>query len=192
TNTIKHTSYTRKCETPYNANLILSSATGINGLTDNNIGGVTAQALRPGSRTQYNVGLQQAIAKHIVLDAGYFWKFTNNAYDFNTLLNTPLTFPISWSKSKIDGLSVRVELTPYKNFTAFFIAGHTRARFFPPESGGLFFNSDLPEGVFRIDHDQVLQSTTNMQYQFNQWKGVAPYVGLTWRYDSGLVAGSVP
>ncbi|OLE52526.1 MAG: TonB-dependent receptor [Acidobacteria bacterium 13_1_20CM_3_53_8] len=192
TNTILRASYTRNFETPYNENLILSSATGINGLTDNTIGGVTAQALQPGSRTQYNVGLQQAIATHIVLDAGYFWKFTNNAYDFNTLLNTPLTFPISWSKSKIDGLSVRVELTPYKNFTAFFIASHTRARFFPPETGGLFFNSDLPEGVFRIDHDQAFQQTTNLQYQFNQWKGVAPYVGLTWRYDSGLVAGSVP
>ena len=31
-----------------------------------------------------------------------------------------------------------------------------------------------------------------MQYQFEQWKKVAPYVNFTWRYDSGLVAGSVP
>ncbi|HMF55706.1 MAG TPA: TonB-dependent receptor, partial [Pyrinomonadaceae bacterium] len=192
TNTILRASFTRAFETPYNENLVLSSATGINGLTDNTLGGVTTQALGSGSRSQYNIGLQQGIARHIVLDADYFWKFTNNAYDFNTLLNTPLTFPISWNKSKIDGLSVRVDLTPYKNFSAFFITGHTRARFFPPETGGLFFNSDLPEGVFRIDHDQAFQQTTNVQYQFNQWRGVAPYVGLTWRYDSGLVAGSVP
>ena len=30
-----------------------------------------------------------------------------------------------------------------------------------------------------------------MQYQFNRWKRLAPYVNLTWRYDSGLVAGAV-
>ena len=30
------------------------------------------------------------------------------------------------------------------------------------------------------------------QYQFNQWKKLAPYVDFTWRYDSGLVSGSVP
>ncbi len=192
TNTIFRASYTRAFETPYNENLVLSSVAGVGGLTDNGAGNVTTQPLSPGSRNQYNVGLQQGIGRHIVLDADYFWKFTNNAYDFNTLFNTPLTFPISWNKSKIDGLSVRVDLTPYKNFTAFFTAGHIRARFFPPETGGLFFNSDLPEGVFRIDHDQVFQQTTNVQYQFNQWKGVAPYVSLTWRYDSGLVAGEVP
>jgi hypothetical protein len=72
------------------------------------------------------------------------------------------------------------------------VAGHTRARYFPPESGGLFFNSDLPMGVFRIDHDQAFQQTTQVQYAFRQWKRVAPYFAFTWRYDSGLVSGAVP
>jgi len=72
------------------------------------------------------------------------------------------------------------------------VAGHTRARFFPPETGGLFFNSDLPAGVFRIDHDQKFEQTTNLQYTFERWRKLSPYVGLTWRYDSGLVAGAVP
>lgn len=72
------------------------------------------------------------------------------------------------------------------------VAGHTRARFFPPETGGLFFNSDLPSGVFRIDHDQKFEQTTQVQYTFLRLKKVEPYVNLTWRYDSGLVAGAVP
>jgi hypothetical protein len=171
---------------------VLSNATGINGLTDNTIGGVQTQPLQPGKRNQFNLGLQQALGKRLLLDADYFWKYTSNAYDFNALLNTSLTFPISWDRSKLDGLSVRLELAPYHNLTGFFIAGHTRARYFPPETGGLFFNSDLPEGVFRIDHDQKFQQTTYLQYQFNQWKKFAPYVALTWRYDSGLVSGAVP
>jgi hypothetical protein len=192
TGTVLRGSFTRNFETPYNENLILSSATGTSGLADGSFGDVSAQPLKPGKRDQYNVGIQQGIGSRIVIDADYFNKRTTNAYDFNTLLNTPITFPISWSRSKIDGVSLRVNLTNYKGLTAFFVAGHTRARFFPPESGGLFFNSDLPGGVFRIDHDQVFQQTTQVMYQFNQWKSVTPYFAFTWRYDSGLVSGAVP
>jgi hypothetical protein len=192
TNTVLRFAYSRTLETPYNENLILSSAAGVGGLADGILGDATAQPLRPGTRNQFNTGIQQGIGHYIIVDADYFWKYTNNAYDFNVILNTPVTFPISWSKSKIDGVSVRVNLANYKGLSAFFVAGHTRARYFPPESGGLFFNSDLPEGVFRIDHDQALQTTAQVQYQFNHFKQLKPYIAFLWRYDSGLVAGAVP
>jgi len=192
TGTVLRGSYTRNFETPYNENLVLSSATGAGGLANGILGDTSNQPLKPGTRNQFNVGFQQSLGKRIMLDADYFNKRTTNAYDFNTLLNTPVTFPISWSMSKLDGVSLRVNLTNYKGFSAFMVAGHTRARFFPPESGGLFFNSDLPGGVFRIDHDQKFEQTTQVQYQFMQWKKVAPYVNFTWRYDSGLVSGAVP
>ncbi len=192
TGTVLRGSYTRNFETPYNENLVLSSATGAGGLANGILGDTSNQPLKPGTRNQFNAGFEQSIGKRIVVDADYFNKRTTNAYDFNTLLNTPVTFPISWSMSKLDGVSLRVNLTNYKGFSAFMVAGHTRARFFPPESGGLFFNSDLPGGVFRIDHDQKFEQTTQVQYQFMQWKKVAPYVNFTWRYDSGLVSGAVP
>jgi outer membrane receptor protein involved in Fe transport len=191
TGTVLRVSFTHNFETPYNENLILSSATGAGGLADGILGAATNQSLKPGRRNQFNAGFQQAIGKHVVLDVDYFNKRTVNAYDFNALLNTPITFPISWDKAKVDGVAARVNLTNYHGLTAFMVAGHTRARFFPPESGGLFFNSDLPTGVFRIDHDQKFQQTTQVQYQFQQFKRLAPYVNFTWRYDSGLVAGAV-
>lgn len=192
TSTVLRASFTRNFETPYNENLVLSSATGAGGLANGVLGDTSNLPLQPGTRTQFNVGFQQAIGRYIVLDVDYFNKRTNNAYDFNVLLNTAVAFPISWQKSKLDGASFKFNLTNYKGLTAFTVAGHTRARFFPPETGGLFFNSDLPTGVFRIDHDQQLEQTTQVQYQFEHWKKLAPYVNFTWRYDSGLVAGSVP
>jgi outer membrane receptor protein involved in Fe transport len=192
TKTVLRASFTRNMETPYNENLILSSTAGEGGLGNGILGEATQATLLPGTRNQYNVGFQQAVGKRVIIDGDYFYKLTHNAYDFNVILNTPITFPIAWNKSKIDGVSFRVNFTDYKGFTAFFVAGHTRARFFPPETGGLFFNSDLPTGVFRIDHDQAFQQTTQLQYQFKQWKHVAPYVTFTWRYDSGLVSGAVP
>src|SRR6266436_367145 len=190
--TVLRASFMRSFESPYNENLILSSVTGAGGLANGVLGDTSNLPLRPGARTQVNAGFQQALGKHLLLDMDYFIKRTNNAYDFNVLFNTSVTFPISWQKSKVDGASLRLNLTNYKGLSAFIVAGHTRARFFPPETGGLFFNSDLPSGVFRIDHDQKLEQTTQVQYQFEQWKKVAPYVNFTWRYDSGLVAGSVP
>ena len=192
TGTVLRASFTRNFETPYNENLILSSATGAGGLANGILGDTSNLPLLPGKRTQYNVGFQQAVGKRIIIDGDYFNKRTNNAYDFNVLFNTSVTFPISWKMSKLDGVSLRVNLTNYKGLSAFMVAGHTRARFFPPESGGLFFNSNLPSGVFRIDHDQNLEQTTQVQYQFQHWKRLLPYVNFTWRYDSGLVAGSVP
>jgi carboxypeptidase family protein/TonB-dependent receptor-like protein len=192
TNTILRGSYTRSLETPYNENLILSSATGAGGLANGVLGDTSNLPLSPGRRHQFNFGVQQAIGKYIVIDGDYYYKRTQNAFDFNVLLSTSVVFPIAWQRSKLDGIGARINLTNYKGLTAFVVAGHTRARYFPPESGGLFFNSNLPGGVFRIDHDQKFQQTTQIQYRFEHWKRLAPYVAFTWRYDSGLVAGSVP
>jgi len=146
TNSVLRFAYTRTFETPYNENLVLSSSTGSGGLANGILGSATAQPLQPGRRNQFNTGIQQGIGRYIIIDADYFWKYTTNAYDFNVILNSPLAFPISWSRSKLDGVAVRVNLAEYKGFSAFFVAGHTRARYFPPETGGLFFNSFTTSG----------------------------------------------
>ena len=187
TSTVLRASYSRSFETPYNENLVLSSSTGAGGL-ENIFGASGATMLRPGTRDMYNAGLQQAAGKHLVVSADYFWKFTHNAYDFDTLLNTPVVFPISWRKSKIDGVSARVSVPETHGFSAFVTLGHTRARFFGPEVGGLIFNSSVGESVFRIDHDQLFQQTTYLRYQFGK-RG--PWTAFTWRFDSGAVAGSI-
>jgi hypothetical protein len=64
---------------------------------------------------------------------------------------------------------------------------HVSARFFPPTVSGIA--PPPPPAVFRIDHDQVFNQTTHIQYQ--PWNS-GPWLGFNWRYDSGLVAGFVP
>ena len=189
TNTVLRASYSKFFETPYNENLLLSSLTGSGGLASNVFGAFGVTPLRPGVRNQYNVGVQQGIGKKILVDAGYFWKFTHNAFDFDTLFNSPIAFPIEWRKSKIDGASARVTLTDTHGISAYTILSHTRARFFGPEIGGLLFNSPLNNSVFRIDHDEAFEQTSNVRYQP---KKNGPWVSFTWRYDSGAVAGAVP
>jgi hypothetical protein len=187
TATVIRAYYAKTFETPYNENLVLSNSTGTGGL-GNLFGAQAAAPLRAGKRNEYGAGLQQAGGKHLVINADYFWKFTDNAFDFDTLLNTPIVFPISWRKSKIDGVSARISVPETHGFSAFTTMGHTRARFFGPEQGGLIFNSPLDTSVFRIDHDQAFQQTTYLRYQFGK-RG--PWTAFTWRYDSGEVAGDV-
>ncbi len=188
TGTVLRVAYSRTFETPFNENLILSSAAGAGGLQENGLSQQTAP-IRPGNRNQFNVGFEQKIGKMIVVDADYFWKYTHNAYDFNALFNTPITFPIAWHNSKLDGFDARVTTTNFHGLQGYVTLGHTRARYFGPEDGGLISQSALPAFVFRIDHDQVFQSTANIRYQRPN-NGL--FGSLIWRYDSGLVAGAVP
>ena len=189
TATVLRMAYARTFETPFNENLLLSSATGLGGLAQNVFGSVGVP-INPGFRNQFNTGFQQAIGKFLLIDADYFWKYTHNAYDFNTLLNTTITFPIAWHNSKLDGVTGRVSTTNLKGFQAYWTFGHTRARYFPPETGGLIFQgAPLASGVFRIDHDQVFQSTMVLRYQRPK---NAEWITLSYRYDSGLVVSGVP
>ena len=188
TGTVLRGAFSRTMETPYNENLLLSSATGAGGLATDVFGAFESTPIPPGHRNQFNAGLQQAVGKYILLDGDYFWKYTDNAYDFDLLFNTPIVFPISWHKSKLDGVSFRISTTNIHGFQAYTNMGHTRARYFPPENGGLTFNSPIGGSVFRIDHDQAFQQTTYLRYQR---PNNGPWVAFTWRYDSGLVAGAV-
>src|SRR5262249_18971188 len=123
----------------------------------------------------------------IVADIGYFNKRTTNAYDFAVLFDTPIAFPVAWDRSRITGFTGRINLLQHAGFSAFAVMAHTNAIYSPPGVGGLLL--EQPEGDFRIDHDQKFNATTNVQYEFV--KRLGAWAALSWRYDSGLVAGAV-
>jgi hypothetical protein len=181
TGTAWRASYGRIFLTPYNENLVLASS------TSGVLGSVAASPLTPGDRQQFGAGVHQH-AKGIQIDAEYFWKFTDGAYDFDIVLNTPLAFPVQFRESKVDGGLVRVTFPAVRGWQAFTTVSHTRARLFGPALGGLRFSGDYAP-VARPDHDQAFQQTTHVEYQSGR-RGF--WAGLTWRFDSGLVAVSVP
>ena len=191
TNTVLRVSYARSMETPFNENLIISSG----GCSDPVVAVLvpppntpcTEGQIRPGYRNEFHAGLQQALGKYLVVDGEYIWKYTHGSYDFGVIASTPIAFPIEWHNSKIPGYAIRVSVPNYHGFSALAVMSGVAARFFPQQVGGVPF---LPApGVFRIDHDEHFNQTTHLQYQ--PWKN-GPWVGFNWRYDSGLVAGSIP
>jgi hypothetical protein len=181
TGTVLRASYGRTMETPYNENLLLSAGYGLNGLFG------ASQPVPPGRRNQVELGIQQGFGNWVVADFGYFNKRTDNGYDFGVLFNTPIAFPVAWDHSRIDGFTGRLNLVEHHGFSAFVVMAHTNAIYSPPGAGGILL--EQPEGDFRIDHDQKFNATTNLQYVFEKKTGA--WAALSWRYDSGLVAGAV-
>jgi hypothetical protein len=193
TNTVLRISYARSLETPFNENLVLASEGCSNAVVSAIMSStvspcITNAPLSPGWRNEFHVGFQQAFGRFLVLDAEYIWKYTHEAYDFSVLGATPITFPIEWARSKIPGYAGRASIPNFHGFTAFVVFSSVAARFFEPQISGI---GATPVGseVFRIDHDELFNQTTHLQYQ--PWKK-GPWFGFNWRYDSGLVAGPVP
>ncbi len=192
-NTVLRISYARTLETPFNENLVLSSEGCANPAVNALISTTTAPCvstvpLTAGWRNEFHAGLEQAFGKYFVLNGEYVWKYTHEAYDFSILGNTPITFPIEWSRSKIPGFAVRGSMPTLHGFSAYIVFSHVAARFFEPQVSGI---GATPTGseVFRIDHDEIFNQTTHLQYQ--PFKN-GPWLGFDWRYDSGQVAGEAP
>jgi hypothetical protein len=202
TNTVLRVSYARTLESPFNENLIIASVgCSFTGTTANypviaelvplpstTCGQGNAGPIAPGFRNEFHAGFQQAFGKHLVIDAEYIWKYTHNAYDFGIVAATPITYPIMWQSSKIPGFTIRANVPTWHGFMANVVMSSVAARFFLPQVAGVPVIGPAV-GVFRIDHDERFNQTTHLQYQ--PWK-TGPWFGFTWRYDSGLVAGTVP
>jgi hypothetical protein len=191
TGPVLRVSYARTLETPFNENLVISSEGCSNPILNPLLacaGG--SSVLTPGFRNEFHAGLQQAFGRNIVVSGDYIWKYTHSAFDFSVVGNTPITFPINWHNSKIPGFALRADVPNFHNVTAFVVMSGVSSRFFPPQSAGAgatVGQSGLP---FRIDHDERFNQTTHLQYQ-TPFK-LGPFVGMNWRFDSGLTAGAVP
>jgi hypothetical protein len=192
TNTVFRISYARTMETPFNENLIVASF-GCNDAVIVALQSVGAPCINnspegPGHRNEFHAGLSQAFGKYLVVDGEYIWKYTHKAFDFGILGNTPIFFPIEWQSSKIPGYAIRATVPNFHGLTAFVVMSSVAARFYGPQVSGIGAG---PGGntVFRIDHDEIFNATTHLQYQ--PWK-TGPWLSFNWRYDSGLVAGPAP
>jgi len=178
--------YSRVFLTPYNENLIIASSSGP-GSPSASLGAADSNVLSTATRNQFNVGFTTDL-KRVSLSGEYLWKFTYGAYDFDVLLNSPLTFPTQFAKSKIEGGLVRVTLLPYHRFAGFITVSHTRSRLFGPQTGGVSFSAPY-SNVVRPDHDEGLAMNLNVRYQFG---ARGPWINASYRYDGGLVSVATP
>ena len=145
----------------------------------------------PGFRNEFHAGVQQGVGHHFVLDGEYIWKYTHNAFDFSVLGATPITFPIEWHNSKIPGWTLSGTLTPVKGLSARLTMSSVAARFFNPQIGGVGATVGVPGG-FPSASTTTRSSTRRRILSTRLPFRKSLYYSFNWRYDSGIVAGSVP
>ena len=193
TGSVLRASYARTLESPFNENLVLSSQ----GCGSNVLAPLlqcepgVSTTLQPGFRNEFHAGIQQSFTRHFVFSGDYIWKYTHNAFDFSVLGNTPITFPIDWHNSKIPGFAIRGDVPNIHGFSAFVVMSSVSARFFPRQVAGA--GATITQGStypFRIDHDEKFNQTTHVQYTLPIKR--APWVGINWRFDSGMTAAAAP
>ncbi|HXO21442.1 MAG TPA: TonB-dependent receptor [Thermoanaerobaculia bacterium] len=193
TKTVFRASYDRMFITPEYENILLSSSAQAASLVppdvqaSNQLG--FGQLFNVSERhDSYNLGVQQGIGSGLRLDLSWWKRKVVNAADQDQFFNTGIVFPLNFKGADLHGWNARVDAGPYQGFRGYLSLGHVRAIYDPPFVGGLFLDSGaldtLTGGPFVIDHDQNLQEQAGVFWDIPQ-SGF--WVGVTQRYDSGLV-----
>jgi hypothetical protein len=195
TNTVLRAAYDRMFITPEYENILLSSSAAAAALVppavqqSNQLG--FGQIFNVSERHHaYSAGLQQGIGRALRLDLSFWKRTVVNAADQDQFFNTGIVFPLNFKGGDLHGWNARLDGGPWNGVRGYLSLGHVRAIYIPPFVGGIFLDASaldtLTAGPFVIDHDQELQEQVGVFWDIPQ---SAFWLGVTQRYDSGLVTG---
>jgi len=163
---------------------LLSSSPAVAALNFN----VLRLPVEPSHGNYYEVGLTKGISSTFKLDVNYFRRAVSNFADDDILLDTGVSFPISFRKSSIYGAEGKLEVPQWRKLTGFVSYSYMVASAYLPVTGGLFLGADAASalsqssGRFWVTQDQRHTLRTRFRYQ------LAPraWVALGGEYGSGL------
>jgi hypothetical protein len=199
TKTVLRASYDRMFITPEYENILLSSSAAAASLVPPDLQGNSqlgsGQLFNVSERhNSYNFGVQQGFGSALRLDLSYWKRKVVNAADQDQFFNTGIVFPLNFKGADLNGWNARLDGGPWNGLRGYLSLGHVHALYENPFVGGLFLDSGaidtLSGGSFVIDHDQDIQEQLGVFWDIPR---SAFWLGLTQRYDSGLVtdAGSL-
>ncbi len=192
--TVLRASYDRMLVTPEYENILLSSSSAAAALAPPEI----QEAVELGGgrlfntsekHDSYSVGIQQGIGSGLRLDLSYWNRQIDSSADQGQFFNTGIVFPLNFQGADLSGWNLRADFGPFEGIRGYLSLGHVHALYEGPVTGGLFLEGEaldsLTGGKFVIDHDQDLQEQLGVYWDIAQ---TGFWIGLTQRYDSGLVA----
>ncbi|WP_433963894.1 TonB-dependent receptor [Tunturiibacter gelidiferens] len=183
-NMVLHASYDRIFQTPSFENILISSSPQIDALNNNFL----RLPVQPSRGNYYEGGLSQAFAQHMSIDINVFRRNVTNFADDDQLLNTGVSYPISFNKAIVYGAEGKLSLVHLGNLSGYASYSYMVANVWFPVTGGLFLGDDAAAAVaqttghFPASQDQRNTLRTRFRYQ------VLPHLwfaaGLS--YGSGL------
>jgi TonB-dependent receptor-like protein len=181
---IVHASYDRVFQTPSFENILLSSSPQVIPLNPN----VVRLPIKPSHGNYFEIGATKSFFGHFRLDTNYFRRYADNFADDDQLLNTAVSFPISFRKSIIYGAEGKLELPKWRGLSGFASYSYTVGNAWFPVTGGLFLGDEAISAQTRLSgHAPDSQDQRNTVRVRGRYQ-VAPRLWLAGgvEYGSGL------
>jgi hypothetical protein len=176
-------SYDRVFQTPAFENLLLASSPAVDSLNDN----VLRLPVRPSRGNFYEGGFSKGLFGKMRVDANYFRRAMYNFADDDLLLNTGVSFPISFRKAEVRGVEAKLEIPRWGPLSGYLSYSNMLGVGYLPVTGGLFLGDEAAglldtQSRFALTQDQRNSVRSRFRYQ------VAPrlWFALGGSYGSGL------
>lgn len=184
-NLLLHASYDRVFQTPAMENLLLASSPQLKSIDPV----VLRIPVRPAHANYYEGGITKALLGKLRLDANIFRRDFHDYPDDDVLLDTGVSFPISFARARIFGEELRLEVQHWERFSGYLSYANQSGIGQGPITGGLFLGSDAANQLtdtskFAVSQDQrnTLRTYVRFQAHAHVW------LALGTQYGSGLPA----
>ncbi len=184
-NLLLHASYDRVFQTPAMENLLLASSPQLDSVNP-----VVLRLPVPVARANYyEGGITKSFLGKFRLDASVFRRDFHNYSDDDVLLETGVSFPISFARARIFGEEVRLEVPHWGRISGFVSYANQSGTGRGPINGGLFIGSNASAGLtdtgkFGVSQDQ--RNTLRARVRLDAGHGLWFAAGA--QYGSGLPA----
>lgn len=184
-NLLIHASYDRVFQTPAMENLLLASSPQLKSI--NPI--VVRLPVRPAHANYYEGGFTKALLGKLRLDANIFRRDFHDYPDDDVLLDTGISFPISFARARIFGEELRLEVPHWGRFSGYLSYANQAGIGQGPITGGLFLGSDAANQLTDTSKFAVTQDQRNTLRTYVRFQAPARvWLALGTQYGSGLPA----
>ena len=179
-----HASYDRVFQTPPFENLLVSSSPSVTSLDPL----ILRLPVEPARANYYEAGFGAALFGHMRLTGNFFWRRYHNYPDDDLLLNTGVSFPITFALANIYGEEAKLEIPRWGKLSGYISWTNERGNGYFPATGGLFLGDDAAQaiqetsGVFPVSQEERNAVRARFRYDVTSRFWLA--FGGT--YDSGL------
>lgn len=175
-------SYDRIFQTPAIENLLLASSPEARALN-----GVTAfLPVLPAHANYYEAGMTKNIGGKASWTADYFRREIDDMSDDDLLLNTGVSFPISFKHGSIQGVESKLDLPRWGRWSGYLSYSYLIGRAQLPVAGGLFLGADVAElaSTERVPISQDQRNTGSLRVLYQVSSSIWAAIGAN--YSSGL------
>ncbi len=177
---VVHASYDRVFQTPDFENILLSSSSTLVSLNPQ----VLRLPVHPSQGNFFEAGITKGFFNKVSLDANCFIRRVNNFADDDQLLDTAVSFPVSFRKASVYGAEGKLSIPQWGRLSGFVSYSYMVASASLPVTGGLFLGDEAQtlnsaSGRFWVSQDQRNTVRTRFRYQIvpRVWAAVGAQSG---------------